>query len=197
MWSPGRGAGAAHGTGMNPVPVNGAPSAQLGELLLEHWCTCSSCSSWVSHLQVLQCSVNFQRLSFLLKPDRLMFSSSVDPFIKSLPSPSKVLNNGLNKTVPFLQRNTVCVFFCFSFSFQIWMICSLSLEVLQFYMAFQGAPQSFSSAALRRCRLVPRCSPCHGHGQQCLCLHMWLSEDALGVTCRTQPSWAQCPAKSC
>lgn len=120
------GAGAAHGIGRNPVPVNGAPAAfcPAGRALLEHWCTCSSCSSWVSHLQVLQCSVNFQRLAFLLKPVRLVFSSSVDPFIKYLPSPSSVLNNGLNKTVPFFAKeHGLWVFFRFSFSFQMWIIC--------------------------------------------------------------------------
>lgn len=167
--------------------------AQLGELLLEHRSTCSSCSSWVSHLQVMQCFVNFQRLAFFLKLDRFMFSPSMEPFIKVHFNN----NNKWSQVHPVYEIMTLArlylyykkfAFFFFS-NVNHFLIASGNAAILY---GLSRCHQSVSSAALRRCRLVPRCSPCHG-----LCLHTWLPEDALEVTCCTQPSWAQCPANSC
>lgn len=115
----------------------------------------------------MQCSVNFQRCAFLLKPDRFMFSSSVNPFIQALPSPPNVLNNDLNKTVPLLQRNTVCVsFFCLFFFFfsnvNNLLIVSGSAAVL---CDLSRCPPKFLFSCSEEMQPGSQVLPCHGHGQ--------------------------------
>lgn len=136
--------------------------ARLGELLLECCCMCSSCGSGVSHLHMMQCSVNFLRSAFLLKPDRFLISSSMEPFIKALPSPSSVISKWPKEDWAFPQRSTVCVsffflFFFFAFSNHLLIIS----ENAAIPHGLLGCHQSSSSDALSRCRQVPRCWPCH------------------------------------